>query len=96
MTKEGCTDEDKLRLKATEFFVNLYTKDDIKLPGYNVRGRFPKLSNEDTLMLANLVMAEEVKSVVFDMGPNKALESDGVPALFYQSQWEEGGLWKSR
>lgn len=34
------------------------------------------------------VFDEEIKKALFDMAPLKAPSSDGLYAIFYQSQWE--------
>lgn len=82
------TDETKLRLVATEFFNELYTSEDGVLPDYNVRNKFPPLSDWDFRILGEAISKEEAREAVFEMSPNKAAGSDGLLAFFYQSQWE--------
>ncbi|KAG8475227.1 hypothetical protein CXB51_032054 [Gossypium anomalum] len=48
---------------------------------------FPRLEPEE-IQLLSLVCNEEIKKALFDMAPLKAPGSDGLHAIFYQSQWE--------
>ena len=47
-------------------------------------GSFPILYIDEIEILAMEVDDEEIRNVVFQMGPLKSSGSDGIPALFYQ------------
>lgn len=45
------------------------------------------ISDEDNQFLIAFYTKEEIKAAVFEIGPIKALEEDGLLALFYQKCW---------
>ncbi|KAH9786561.1 putative ribonuclease H protein [Citrus sinensis] len=54
---------------------------------YQVPNFFPVLNAYDLESTVDPVLEEEIKRVVFSMKPLKAPGSDGLHAIFYQSQW---------
>ncbi|KAH1063910.1 hypothetical protein J1N35_028897 [Gossypium stocksii] len=45
------------------------------------------ISKEDNQILTVPYTTEEIRSVVFEIGPTKAPGEDGLPAIFYQKCW---------
>ncbi|KAA3487462.1 Retrovirus-related Pol polyprotein LINE-1 [Gossypium australe] len=87
---EWIMDDGQLKLEAVNFYSNLYGEH----PG--PRRDFPSvaflcLKDEDFNILNRQVSNEEIKAALFNMAPLKAPRSDGLHALFYQSQWDHVG-----
>lgn len=53
--------------------------------------KFSQLNQTDLEMLGKSVTNEEIKRVLFDMAPLKALGSDGYHVCFFQNQWDKIG-----
>ncbi|KAH1121735.1 hypothetical protein J1N35_004895 [Gossypium stocksii] len=87
---EWIMDEDVLKQEAVTFYKNLYKEQSRGMDGLG-SGAFPILSQEDILFLSRPVSNDEIKKALFDMAPLKAPGSDGLHAIFYQSQWEVVG-----
>lgn len=81
------SDSATLQTMATNFFRNLYTKDDAPLPPFPLSGHFPELTPEKMNQLSSPMTNDELHGTLFDMRPLKEVGPDGLPALFYQSQW---------
>lgn len=82
-----CYNQESLRKAVVEFFTDLFTKDERDTPRLTCRTKFPSLNVEDKENLASPISTEEVKVVVFEMGPSKAGGEDGLNAFFFQNQW---------
>ncbi|KAK3218057.1 hypothetical protein Dsin_012027 [Dipteronia sinensis] len=54
----------------------------------------PKLTDSMKIMDRKFI-GDEVKRVIFDMMPLKALGADGIPTLFYQRFWEIVGPYET-
>lgn len=52
----------------------------------------PPLLEEDNNLILVPISKEEVKSVVFSMGPFKAPGPNGFPPTFFQDFWDVDGL----
>ncbi|KAE8681993.1 hypothetical protein F3Y22_tig00111277pilonHSYRG00016 [Hibiscus syriacus] len=53
-----------------------------------VRGAFPGIKEGDVNLLEAPITEEEIKSVVFEMRPSKALGVDGFNVFFNQQNWD--------
>ncbi|KAK3230766.1 hypothetical protein Dsin_002647 [Dipteronia sinensis] len=56
--------------------------------GKIVNGVTSRLNNHISRFLDAKFTGEEVRTVVFDMNPITAPDSDGLPAIFYQHYWQ--------
>ncbi|RYQ97763.1 hypothetical protein Ahy_B08g093845 [Arachis hypogaea] len=72
---------------GAQHFLTLYT-DDGNCEKLNAPGLFPTLSYEEQNQLGRMVTVEEIQSSMFSMGAWKAPGPDGLPPMFYQSNWE--------
>nr|XP_025692428.1 uncharacterized protein LOC112794656 [Arachis hypogaea] len=72
---------------GAQHFLTLYT-DDGNCEKLNAPGLFPTLSYEEQNQLGRMVTIEEIQSAMFSMGAWKAPGPDGLPPIFYQSNWE--------
>ncbi|KAH9745843.1 reverse transcriptase domain-containing protein [Citrus sinensis] len=79
--------EEEIRNHGMGYFLELFTSEVVNPCTYFVRNYFPNLVAFDIDCVANPVLEEEVKNVVFSMKPRKAPGTDGLQAIFYQSQW---------
>ncbi|KAK5793700.1 hypothetical protein PVK06_034853 [Gossypium arboreum] len=83
---EWCFNQDSLRIKAVEFFENLYGEAPPVLRDIPSSG-FPSLNPSEISFLKSAITNEEINVALFDMAPLKAPRSDGFYAHFFQSQW---------
>ncbi|XVE65588.1 hypothetical protein DITRI_Ditri08aG0012200 [Diplodiscus trichospermus] len=88
---EWMSDEEQLRDYVTQFFKEVYTKGENDNPVYGIRNAFPIIVDDKMLELGKEISDKEIKAGMFSMKPLKALGFDGIPAIFYQSQWESVG-----
>ncbi|KAI9089132.1 hypothetical protein K1719_029411 [Acacia pycnantha] len=80
-------DDDLLSDYAREFFLDLYSLEDVAFIPFPLHGAFPPLMQQHMLSLDKSVTIDEVKQAFFEMKPLKSPGIDGIHALFYQSQW---------
>ena len=69
------------------YFSTLFTSEVANFHNYLVPNYFPNSEAPDIDCVANPIMEAEIKKVVFNMKPLKAPGTDGLHAIFYQSQW---------
>ncbi|KAK8285652.1 hypothetical protein V6Z12_D08G239300 [Gossypium hirsutum] len=86
--EDWCEDPKLLRQHAVDFFTNLFQTDSLAAPYYAVRVNFLKFSDNELRCLSSFVTEEEVHKVVMDMHPLKASGIDGLPAMFFQKNWQ--------
>jgi ribonuclease HI len=79
---------DKLQDMATDFYVKLFSEDQLRRDWFQTALSFPVLEPEVISDLAAPITREEVKRAVFNMHPWKAPGPDGFPAGFYQKTWD--------
>ena len=79
--------EEEIRNHAIGYFSSLYRSEAATSQRYQVPNFFPVLNAYDLESTVDPVLEEEIKRVVFSMKPLKAPGSDGLHAIFYQSQW---------
>ncbi|XP_061350094.1 uncharacterized protein LOC133295304 [Gastrolobium bilobum] len=81
-------DPSLLMSMAVEYYDNLY-KEDIPLrPNFPIRNKFPEMERRVMMALESCPSSQEIKGVVFSMGPFKAPGVDGLHSIFFQSQWD--------
>ena len=68
-------------------FKNLFTQEE-GLETFCLKGRFPRMVEDEMEMLRKDITEEENRIVVFHMGSYEAPGEDGYQPTFYQSQWE--------
>lgn len=73
---------------AKNYFQRLYDLEDPQYHHPPLSGLFPVLPESDAAQMTKDVDANEIKSALFDMKPLKAPATDGIHAIFYQSQWQ--------
>ncbi|PNX79184.1 ribonuclease H, partial [Trifolium pratense] len=77
----------QLQNLATEFYVKLFSEDQMHRAWHNTEISYPTM---DPMVMSNLaapITMEEVKCAVFNMQPWKAPGPDGFSAGFYQKTW---------
>ncbi|KAH9697020.1 reverse transcriptase domain-containing protein [Citrus sinensis] len=79
--------EEEIRNHAIGYFSSLYRSEAATPQRYQVPNLFPVLNAYDLESIADLVLDDKIKRVVFSMKPLKAPGTDGLHAIFYQSQW---------
>lgn len=85
--EEWCSDQDLLKQHVTEFYKSLFSEDVDCAPGYPIQGKFPIISGVYSENLIASVTVDEVRAALFNMKPMKAPGKDGLPAVFFQSNW---------
>ncbi|KAL4279829.1 hypothetical protein GQ457_03G024220 [Hibiscus cannabinus] len=86
-----CDDQSILRNHALEFFRHLLTSEPRQKPVRREANSFVIPEACDTHRLLAEVSKEEVRSIVFDMDPLKALGVDGLHTALYQKNWDMVG-----
>lgn len=83
--KDGswCSDNDKLKTLALDFFQHLYTKDPSVVCN-SKEWNFSKLNWNSIWWMNREVTEYEIKLDTFQMGANKVVGRDGSPANFFQ------------
>ncbi|KAK8636122.1 hypothetical protein V6N13_004831 [Hibiscus sabdariffa] len=76
------SDPVELQNLAKLFYMNLFCSDGGNVSNFPVRGYFPSLQQSDLDCMVLPISNEEVRRVVFSMGPLKAHGADGFHALF--------------
>lgn len=87
---EWVGNQDQLEAMITIFYKKLFTADGSIAPA-PIRGAFPPLSEADCASLSRNVTRSDIFNVVNHMNPFKAPGSDGLQAVFFQSQWKHVG-----
>ncbi|XP_061375716.1 uncharacterized protein LOC133317851 [Gastrolobium bilobum] len=87
---EGCwvSDAEELINLATSYFISLYAEDIGVRRAFPLSNMFPTIEPHVNLSLSLVPDDIEIRRVVFSMGKLKAPSSDGIHALFLQTQWK--------
>ncbi|XP_020985915.1 uncharacterized protein LOC110274883 [Arachis duranensis] len=83
---EWVDDTFQLQQLGMNHFLSLYA-DDQPYEKLVASGLFPTLTSEEVGRLDRMVAVEEVFAAIFSMGAWKAPGPDGLPPMFYQSNW---------
>lgn len=83
---------ERLHAEAIRFYSSLFLLDDPSCRGFPLRDLFSSVTVSSLDAFSMNVSLEELKNVVFSMGPFKAPSLDGFHALFYQSEWDTIGM----
>lgn len=81
------TDKGTMKKMMTDYFKDLFSKDNSCDISVAIRGRFPDLSAKSKNEISRPVLDDEIKCAIFDMAPLKAPGPDGLHAMFYQRMW---------
>uniref|UniRef100_A0A8I7BAN9 Reverse transcriptase domain-containing protein n=1 Tax=Hordeum vulgare subsp. vulgare TaxID=112509 RepID=A0A8I7BAN9_HORVV len=76
-----------MKLMATSYFKEVYTKDPTPTPVVVLDGIVPKVTEQMNDILSAPFSEEEVSNALFQIGPLKAPDTDGFPTRFYQRNW---------
>ena len=80
-------EEEEIKRHAMGYFSDLFKSESATYQNYLVPNLFPALESYDVDSAAAPLLREEIKSTVFSMKPLKTPGTDGLHAIFYQSQW---------
>ena len=69
------------------YFSFLFKSETVIYQNYHVLNLFPVLEAHEVDCVATPILREEIKRAVFSMKLLKAPGTDGLHAIFYQSQW---------
>ncbi|KAH9798495.1 reverse transcriptase domain-containing protein [Citrus sinensis] len=78
---------EEIRKHAVGYFSALFTSEAASQQAYLVPNYFPTSEAFDLDCVDNPVLEAEIKNAVFSMKPFKAPGTNGLHAIFYQSQW---------
>ena len=78
---------EEIRKHAVGYFSTLFKSEAASHQAYLVPNYFPTSEAFDIDCVDNPVLEAEIKSAIFSMKPLKAPGTDGLHAIFYQSQW---------
>ncbi|TYH79499.1 hypothetical protein ES332_D03G069100v1 [Gossypium tomentosum] len=81
-----CYANESLHDEAVRFFSSLFSLDDLSCVAFPLCGHFSYVDCSTMDSLTLIVNVEEVRSVLFSMGPLKAPSLDAFHFLFYQIQ----------
>jgi hypothetical protein len=86
------TGEKNIQQALVNFYGQLYTSKeakDIDSLEYMQNTYVPKVSDQDKGACDAIIIKEEIKRVVISMRNNKSPGSDGLPAEFYKTFWDD-------
>jgi hypothetical protein len=77
----------EIREFVIEKFHNLFIEEDITFPEVLENLITPIILEDQNSLLCQIPTAKEIREVLFSMQSQKALDSDGLPPLFYKRYW---------
>ncbi|KAL5831677.1 hypothetical protein ACOSQ4_017031 [Xanthoceras sorbifolium] len=88
--KEGCwiNDISSMKMTATDYFKQLFSKTQVSTNLKDSAPAFYTLSEDCQRSLSLAVQEEEIKESLFNIGGLKAPGPDGMPAIFFQNNWD--------
>jgi len=81
-------DYDNLKSLVRNFYVHLFKEEKTNRDNVISRNTYPSIMEEQHNTLSANIQIKECKKALFDMGPHKAPEEDGYPAIFFQICWD--------
>lgn len=79
-----CEDQEEIKSMARSFYTQLYSSEPHAHADHVLETIPVKINNETNEELCKPYSNEEIKEVLFQMGPTKAPGPNGFPAIFYQ------------
>lgn len=89
--RDWVEDPEGLKQLASNFYKQLYTKDQEVAWDPSWPQRFPQLDQTHLNVIHACVTEEEIKAAAFSMDAFKVPGPDGLQAHFFQSQWDKVG-----
>lgn len=86
-----CTDEDRLRMEAQQFFQNLFSKNCMVDVSACSQIIMPRIGEGAIANLQAPVLADEVRVAIMSMKPYKAPGPDGFQPVFFKTYWQVVG-----
>ncbi|CAI0395768.1 unnamed protein product [Linum tenue] len=88
---EWISNPDDLAALVFDFFTLLYTQDIADYSDLMPKNAFPRLSQEDLLMLLRPFQGSDIHKAIHEMKALQAPGPDGFQAIFYQKAWRTVG-----
>lgn len=85
---EWVSDQEALKNMAIHFYADLFTQEHYSENDKTSCVCSNEFLLEDVMEIERPVCNEEIREAMFSMGPFKAPGSDGLHAIFFQSQWD--------
>jgi hypothetical protein len=83
-----CEDQTEIKSMVHHFYENLFSSEPVVSMDAVLDAIPLKVDDQMNASLCKEYTNEEIKTVIFQMGPTKAPGSDGFPAMFYQVHWD--------